>query len=116
MTKATLEFNTNTVANRIKKRISIAQSVLDSQVLKDSNYYAPDVTGQLKDSGINGSKIGSGLLKWSAEYAKAQYYGLPNKSRIKNPNARSKWFEYAKAINASKWEKMTNDKYNKWSK
>lgn len=99
--------------SRLSKNFKKAQMALDAKVLQDSNYYIPMDSGSLKNSGILSTKIGSGLVEWSAPYAAAQYYGKPNKSHQKNPNATMKWFEVAKSKKLKEWEKLANDEYNK---
>ena len=111
--RVSLKMDNNKVSLRIGKRInSLAQPKLDQTVLKDSNYYAPMDEGFLRSSAINNSNIGSGELKWVTPYARAQYYGLPNKSKDKNPNAQMKWFEVAKSKNKEKWVRVANRAYN----
>ena len=105
----TIDFNVAKIATKIKAHISTLQPILDMQVLKDSNYYAPMDTGNLMSSGITGSNIGSGQLLWTAPYAKKMYYGVGyNFSKDSNPNARAKWFEEAKAKKMKEWEKILN--------
>lgn len=101
---------------RIDRGIKAAQFALDSQVLKDSNYYCPLDTSNLQKSGITSTVIGSGLITWRTPYARAQYYSCPNKSLQRNPNASQKWFEVAKSKNLKNWEKLANDEYFKNSK
>jgi len=105
----TIDFNVAKIASKIKAHIGTLQPILDMQVLKDSNLYAPMDTGNLMSSGITGSKIGSGQLLWTAPYAKKMYYGVGyNFSKDSNPNARAKWFEEAKAKKMKEWEKILN--------
>lgn len=87
----------------LKKR----QKALDIQVVKDSNYFCPEASGDLKKSALT-SKFGSGEVRWNSIYAREQYYGKPNKSKDKNPNARMKWFEEAKALHKKKWLEIAN--------
>jgi len=105
----TIDFNVAKIASKIKSHIDVLQPALDTQVLKDSNYYAPMDTGNLMSSGITGSKIGSGVLEWTAPYAKKMYYGVDfNFSKDSNPHAQAKWFEKAKATKIKNWEKILN--------
>ncbi len=105
----TLDMDVGKITAKLKKYVDILQPILDTQVLKDSNYYAPMDTGNLMSSGITGSKIGSGQLLWTAPYAKKMYYGVGyNFSKDSNPNARAKWFEEAKAKKMKEWEKILN--------
>jgi len=79
------------------------QMKLDVQILKDSNYFCPMDVGTLKTS----AKIEQpGEIVWDQQYAKAQYYGKPNKSKDKNPFARMKWFEEAKVLHKEEWLKI----------
>ena len=106
-----LDLDTDKVKKRVEKRLGKVQFELDSQILKDSNYYAPDSEGFLIDSGVTASKLGTGELIWNTPYSAAQYYGLPDKSTDKNPNASMKWFEVAKAKRKMAWEKLSNRVY-----
>lgn len=109
--KVKLDFDVNKIKADKEKRIKKAQFLLDQQVLKDSNLYVPEDVGTLKDKGT--VKTGGGFIMWDIEYAKAQYYDKPNKSKDRNPYAQMKWFEVAKAKNKKLWEKLVNDQYNK---
>ncbi len=104
-----IDMNVGKVSTRLKGHIGTLQPILDNQVLKDSNYYAPMDTGNLMSSGITGSKIGSGQLEWTAPYAKKMYYGINyNFSKDSNPHARAKWFEEAKKSFIERWRKVIN--------
>lgn len=108
-----VQFDTKTTNAKIQAKVKKCQMVLDAQALKDSNYYCPLDTGMLQKSGITNTVIGKGQLVWNTPYAKEQYYGKPNKSHQRNPNATMKWFEVAKSKNIKNWEKLVNDEYNK---
>ncbi len=94
-----LQLDAARLSRRLGYIIDQTQIKLDNQVLKDSNFYAPEDEGFLQDSGLLGSEIGSGVLYWDVPYARRQYYEAPNKSKDKNPNAQMRWFEVAKAHN-----------------
>ena len=51
-----------------------AQKIVDSEVLRRSDPYVPFDNGGLKGSGILGTIIGSGQVKYIAPYARRQYY------------------------------------------
>ena len=51
-----------------------AQRFVDSEVLRYSDPFVPFQTGFLKGSGIRGTVIGSGIIKYIAPYAKNNYY------------------------------------------
>lgn len=108
-----LEFDPNSCEAKILKTVSVAQKKLDAQILKDSNYYCPMESSMLQKSGILNTVLGSGKVVWNTPYAKAQYYGHPNKSHQKNPNATMKWFEVAKSKNLGNWEELVNAEYRK---
>lgn len=108
-----LDMDTGAVLTRLKKALNPAQFALDAQVLKDSNFYCPEDTGDLQRAGITGSKIGSGELIWNTDYARTQYYTESPKSIDKNPNARGKWFEAAKATCKKTWEVIANASFGK---
>jgi Minor capsid protein len=71
--KAQLVWNTNFV-EKWHKRYSAAQIFVDSEVLRHCEPYIPMQTGMLIKSGILGTTIGSGMVKWIAPYARRQYY------------------------------------------
>ncbi len=103
-------FNDAAAKARISAAIHKAQMKLDQQVINDSNYYVPLKTSTLQKSAIINTVIGSGLVKWSTPYARAQYYGVDfDHSKQRNPNACAKWFEAAKARKMQQWEKLVND-------
>lgn len=111
---AIVKFDINAVRAKIDRHLSAeVQSKLDLQVLKDSNFYCPQDVGTLQDSGILYSVIGSGVLEWRTPYARAQYYEMPNKATDKNPNARMKWFEAAKAAKKKDWARLANAEYHR---
>jgi hypothetical protein len=106
----TTELNKNKIISDVKKRLEKAQYVFDSRVAFDSNKYAPDRSGDLITS-VQPVQ-GKGTLEWNKPYARPQYYGFPNKSKDKNPNASMKWFEVAKSKHLKEWEKLANAEYN----
>ncbi|NUJ19284.1 minor capsid protein [Bacillus glycinifermentans] len=81
-----------------------AQFLLSSEVLKDSNYFAPEDTGALIGSSQRSSDLERGRLIWDTPYARRLYYNPQYKfSKDKNPNARGLWFEAAKSAFLSRW-------------
>jgi len=126
----TIDFNVAKIATKLKAHISTLQPILDMQVLKDSNYYAPMDTGNLQASAITGTYFehptkaltipilqsgqmsvtaGKGKVVWNTPYAKKMYYGVGyNFSKDSNPNAQAKWFEKAKATKIGNWRKIIN--------
>lgn len=60
--------------NRVMRKLYWTQQVIDSEVLRRCDPLVPFKTGSLKRSGITGTKIGSGVIRYTAPYAKRQYY------------------------------------------
>ena len=108
-----VEFNSTKIAARLEGVIEKRQKFLDSEVLKDSNYFCPIKTSIMQKSGILNTVLGSGEVQWKTPYVREQYY-LGEKitpSQIKyshNKNAQPKWFEAAKVRHLKKWEKIAN--------
>jgi len=115
-TNVQVDIKVSLITEAIKNAATLAIAPLTNQVLKDSNYYIPFDTGNLKKSGILSTKLNEGVITWQTPYAHAQYYGLPNKSKARNPNACQKWFEVAKSKNLKTWEKIANDEFGKYFK
>lgn len=102
------------IAAKFGRKASKAQIAIDSAVIANANFYCPQDTGNLQNSVILGSKIGSGKLEWKAEYAKKLYYGEGYKfSKDKNPNASAKWFERAKAQYKKEWETVAKEAFKR---
>jgi len=108
-TNVRVDFSVLTVSSRIKSRIKrVVQPQLDNQILKDSNFYAPMDIGGLIDSGIRGTRLGSGKVTWDIVYARRQYYEDNVKSKDNNPNATRLWFEVAKSNKKRNWVDLAN--------
>lgn len=90
------------VFGRLSGNIDYAQKVLDNEVLKDCDEYVPFNTGNLRDSGIRGTRIGSGVVMYNTPYARRVYYGKGARTD-KHPKATPQWFEKAKAVHKEKW-------------
>lgn len=87
---ARLKWNRNFGPERTKA-FNAAQEYVDSSVLRYCDPLVPMRTGVLKRSGILGTVIGSGEVKYIAPYAKKQYY----KNRGKGQRGKL-WFERMK--------------------
>lgn len=69
--------------SKLISKVLRAQKVVDSEVLRRCDPLVPFKTGSLKRSGITGTKIGSGQVRYTAPYAKRQYYfGKPAKNNL----------------------------------
>lgn len=106
MSKVTVEFyNMMATIARLEGQLDKAQRWLDNEVLKDCQPYVPMRSGNLMDSGVTGTTIGSGNVVYNAPYARKMYYGEHfNFSKAKHPQACAMWFEKAKAVNSEKWK------------
>lgn len=92
---------------KLAKYHQAAQPIFSSEVLKDSNYYAPQHTGNLIASSERDSDFERGKLVWDTKYARRLYYNPQyNFSKDKNPNARGLWFEAAKSNFFDRWMKV----------
>ena len=78
--------------SRILAKVQKAQNVIDSEVLRRCDPLVPFKTGSLKRSGITGTKIGSGQVRYTSPYARYQYY----KGRVSVTRGR-KWFQRMKS-------------------
>ena len=81
-------------------------SMLTIAVREDTKPYVPYVTGALRSSAEVASVPDAGKLIYDTPYARAQYYGLPNKTW---PGTKMQWFEESLAANKAKWERMANE-------
>ena len=95
--KAELVWNTQ-FSQRWNQRYTRAQKFVDSEVLRYSEPFIPLLTGTLIKSGILGTDIGSGEVKWIAPYARAQYYSARKPGSQTGDQRGSHWFERMKAL------------------
>ena len=56
------------------EKIHRTQMFVDSEILRNSDPLVPFDTGSLKRSGITGTRVGTGIIKYTAPYAKPQYF------------------------------------------
>lgn len=75
-----------------------AQAFVDSEVLRLSEPFIPLRTSTLIKTGILGTHVGSGEVKWIAPYAKAQYYSARKPGSETGPLRGPAWFERMKAV------------------
>lgn len=108
------EIDIGKLQSKRRNATKTAQKQLDQDVIKDSNYYAPQHTGNLIGSALRASKIGQGLIVWDVPQARRLYYNPQyNFSKDKNPNAQGLWFEAAKASHSKKWLSEAKNSYKK---
>ncbi|MGN0398805.1 MAG: minor capsid protein [Blautia sp.] len=75
-----------------------AQRYIDSEVLRYCSPKVPFRSGFLDKSGTLGTVIGSGVVQYTAVYAKVQYY-CTAQTRPYDANRGGKWFERMKVSN-----------------
>lgn len=96
--KAELKFSPR-FAPKWTRRYSKAQMFVDSEILRLSEPYIPLRTGTLIKTGVLGTDVGSGTVKWIAPYARSQYYGGRSPGTSKTGKLRGRyWFERMKEI------------------
>lgn len=102
------------VYNSIQENKTLATFVMTQQVVKDSNFFAPEDTGALMNSALMASDFDAGKAIWDVPYAKKLYFNPSiNFSTDKNPNAQAFWFETAKSAYLSDWVKMAQSEVNR---
>lgn len=113
--KVKVDIDTNKLQSKRKNATKGAQMQLDQDILKDSNYYAPQDESHLINSSIRASQVGKGKLVWDTKYARKLYFNPQfNFSKDKNPNAQGLWFEAAKANKKDGWLGTARRNYKKY--
>lgn len=93
----TLTFNPD-YATQVNVRMTAAQKFVDSEVLRLDAPLMPIKTGFMIQSGILGTDIGSGEVRYLAPYSHKQYYDTA-RTRPYDAQRGSYWFERMKAAN-----------------
>ncbi len=112
-----ITFNAN-FADNAEKKFERTQKYIDSEVLRLSEPYVPFRNGKLIESGTLGTVIGSGVVEYTAPYAKEQYYnnagrgeeGLNAANGNKGLRGRE-WFERMKADHLDEIEHNVKEKF-----
>lgn len=105
--RVTLIWNNGT-ANRLNGVLKDRQKIVDSEVLRLCSPLIPFRTGTLERSGTLGTVIGSGEVKYTAPYAREQYYNTAQ-TRSYDSRRGAHWFDRMKAANKKYIEKLIND-------
>lgn len=114
MIKFDITVDVGKIQGKVEHAMKRAQVVLDEQIIKDSNFYAPEDIGTLIGSAQRSSAIGEGKIVWDTPYARRLYYNPQyNFSKDKNTNAQGLWYEMAKANHQGDWVKATQSEINK---
>lgn len=94
-TKATLEWKPG-FGKEYTGHFTRAQKFVDNEVLRFCSTRVPFQTGMLQKSGILGTEVGSGEVRYIAPYSAPQYYNTAD-SRPYDANRGAHWFERGKA-------------------
>lgn len=97
----------NGTAGRLNGLLKAKQKLIDSECLRLCSPLIPFRTGTLERSGTLGTVIGSGELKYTAPYARKQYYDTAQ-TRSYDSRRGAKWFARMKAANKKYIEKLVN--------
>lgn len=101
-----LSFSPN-FKKRMDGNFEKAQKFVDSETLRLCDPYVPMLTGTLKKSGFSGTVIGSGVVEYTAPYARRQYY--TNAGRGKQGTTKRNAHNY-KCLRGKLWlERMKAD-------
>lgn len=105
-----MNFDLSKAKKNYNAKLKKAQCVVDNEVLRRCDPLVPMDTGMLKKSGITGTTIGSGVVTYTAPYAKRQYYensgnGNHNSSGLRGPY----WFERMKSNDLKDIKKKVSD-------
>lgn len=111
-----IKFDNNSISNNIKKKIDEKAQrnihLITQEVLKDCNYFAPKLTGNLIGSSLLASNFKAGKIIYNTKYANKVYF-KKNVSRRINKNASPRWVRVAKAKYFDKWIKKAQKLMNK---
>lgn len=99
--KAELVWNTS-FRPMWQRRYTAAQKFVDSEVLRLCEPYIPMLSGALIKTGILGTDIGSGEVKWIAPYARRQYYSSRKPGSQTGPLRGPQWFQRMKDIDGDR--------------
>lgn len=83
-------------SDRVNRGFDRTQAYVDNEVLRYCSPLVPFDTGMLEKSGILGTIVGSGNVRYIAPYAADQYYNTAE-SRPYDASRGAKWFERMKA-------------------
>ena len=88
------EWNSNFRSNW-NRRFEEAQKIVDSEVIRLTDPLVPFAQGDLKNSAIRNTRLGSGLVRYVTPYAKRLYYNPRYRFRGA-PTRGAYWFERGK--------------------
>jgi len=80
------------------EKIHRTQKYIDSEILRYSEPLVPFRTGSLKRSGITGTRTGTGVIKYTAPYAKPQYFKGKSSGQRGRKWVKRMWLSQGKQI------------------
>ena len=80
------------------EKIRRTQAYIDREILQNADPLVPFRSGSLKRSGIMGTRIGTGIIKYSAPYAKFQYFNGKASNQRGRKWVRRMWLSQKKRI------------------
>ena len=80
------------------EKIRRTQAFVDSEILRNSDPIVPFDTGSLKRSGITGTRVGTGIIRYTAPYAKRQYFCGNSSGQRGRKWVRRMWISKGKKI------------------
>lgn len=80
------------------EKIHRTQMYVDSEILRRSDPLVPFKTGSLKRSGITGTRVGTGVVKYTAPYAKRQYFAGKSSGQRGRKWVKRMWLSQGKQI------------------
>ena len=80
------------------EKIHRTQMYVDSEILRRSDPLVPFQTGSLKRSGITGTRVGTGIVKYTAPYAKRQYFAGKSSGQRGRKWVKRMWLSQGKQI------------------
>lgn len=106
-----LKWSPNT-SDMMQRRFSVAQKMLDSEIVKYTSPFVPMDNGILMESAQIATDYGSGEVIWQTPYARHQYYKTDD-TRTYDPLRGGHWFDRAKAVHGSRWVKMAKQVFRR---
>lgn len=103
--KYKIEFDINKINKKKDDKLERIKPLFTQEILKDINYFAPKLSGNLIGSSFLSSNFKKGRIIYNTKYAKYLHYS----SRVRkintryNKNAKKQWVTYAYTKNKQIW-------------
>ena len=118
--KVEVKVDWKSIERVLKSKKLDAQTVLDLQIISDTDPFVPMRQGTLAGSAMLSSEIGKGLIVYDMPYARHLYYGINvhsgkpfEYSKSKHPKACERWVEASKALYLDKWVRKVREVYER---